>query len=223
MKLWVRMGVCASVMVVGALGICAGQSQQDQPSQDKPQEQASPDQSPQAQSPQDQSRQTQQPSEPAAPASPDTAQPGAEPQTKPPAENKTTEPQTAPPLAPEAPVLKRRPAHKPVHKKKTTKTQSGKVVVRNGGAKEGTPELAPGTSKEQQIHKRENTNQLLATTDANLKSVAGRQLTPAQQSMMEQIRTYMSQAKTAADSGDLDRAHTLAYKAHLLSDELAKK
>jgi hypothetical protein len=120
-------------------------------------------------------------------------------------------------------VLKRRPAHKPVHKKKTTKTQSGKVVIRNGGAKEGSAQLAPGTSKEQQLHNRENTSQLLATTDANLKTVVGRQLTPAQQSMMEQIRTYMTQSKAASNSGDLDRAHTLAYKAHLLSDELAKK
>ena len=223
MKFWVRMGICVAVIAFGALEVCAGQSQPDQPSQDKPQqEQAPPNQSQQGQSPQDQSPQTQQPSEPAAPSSPDTAQPGAEPQAKPPAENKTAEPQTPAPATPEAPVLKRRPAHKPVHKK-TPQTQSGKVVVRNGGAKEGTPELAPGTSKEQQLHKRENTNQLLATTDANLKSVAGRQLTPAQQSMMEQIRTYMTQSKAASNSGDLDRAHTLAYKAHLLSDELAKK
>jgi len=221
MRFWVRIGICVTVIACGTLGVCAGQSQQDQPSQDNPQ-QAPPRQSPQGQSPQEQTPQAQQPSEPAAP-SPDTTQPGAEPKAKPPAENKTVEPQTAPPPAPEAPVLKRRPAHKPLHKRKTAETQSGKVVVRNGGAKEGTPELAPGTTKEQQLHKRENTNQLLATTDSNLKSVAGRQLSPAQQSMMEQIRTYMSQSKAAADSGDLDRAHTLAYKAHLLSDELAKK
>jgi hypothetical protein len=219
MRLRVKIGICVAVIAFGALGVCAAQSQPDQPSQDKPQqEQAPPNQSPQGQSPQ-----SQQPSEPAAPSSPDTAQPTAEPQAKPPAENPTAEPQTATPATPEAPVLKRRPAHKPVHKKKTPQTQSGKVVVRNGGAREGTPELAPGTSKEQQLHKRENTNQLLATTDANLKSVTGRQLTPAQQSMMEQIRTYMSQSKAASNSGDLDRAHTLAYKAHLLSDELAKK
>lgn len=96
-------------------------------------------------------------------------------------------------------------------------------MVRNGGAKEGSPELAPGSSKEQAQHDRENTDQLLATTDANLKSVAGRQLAPAQQSMKEQIRAYVIQSKEAADAGDLDRAHTLAYKAHLLSDELAKK
>jgi len=198
------------VLAFGRLEICAGQSSQEQSPQDL---------SPQEQSP----SQGQQPTEPAPSTSPDAAQPDTKPQTQAPSENQTTSPQTPAPATPEAPVLKRRPVHKRVHEKKTTKPQSGKVVVRNGGAKEGSPQLAPGTSKEQELHKRANTNQLLATTDANLKSVAGRQLSSAQQSMMEQIRTYMSQSKAAADSGDLDRAHTLAYKAHLLSDELAKK
>jgi hypothetical protein len=200
MKLRVEIGMFVVVLALVTLGVCAEQSPQDQ----------SPSQS-------------QQPTEPAAPTSPDAAQPDSTPQTQAPTDNQTANPQAPAPATPEAPVLKRRPAHKPVHKKKTTKPQSGKVVIRNGGAKEGSPQLAPGTSKEQELHKRENTSQLLATTDANLKSVAGRQLTPAQQSMMEQIRTYMTQSKAASDSGDLDRAHTLAYKAHLLSDELAKK
>jgi len=78
-------------------------------------------------------------------------------------------------------------------------------------------------SKEQELHNRETTTQLLATTDTNLKSVAGRQLTPAQQGVLDQIRTYIRQSKEASDSGDLTRAHTLAYKAHLLSDELMRK
>ena len=220
MRLHVKLGMLVVVLAIGTLGVCA-QSAQDQ----SPQDQSPQSQSPQSQSPQSQSpSQGQQPTEPAAPTSPDAAQPDAQPQTQAPGENQTSEPQTPAPATPEAPVLKRRPAHKPIHKKKTTpKPESGKIVVRNGGAKEGSPQLAPGTSKEQQLHKQENTNQLLATTDANLKSVAGRQLTPAQQSMMEQIRTYMTQSKAASNSGDLDRAHTLAYKAHLLSDELAKK
>jgi hypothetical protein len=205
MRLRVKIGMLAAVLAFGSPGVCVGQSAQDQSPQDQPPSQG------------------QQPTEPAAPSSPDTEQPGVEPQAKPPAENHTANPQTPPPATPEAPVLKRRPAHKPVHKKKTTKTQSGKVVIRNGGAKEGSAQLAPGTSKEQELHKRENTNELLATADANLKTVAGRQLTPGQQSMLEQIRTYITQSKAASDSGDLDRAHTLAYKAHLLSDELAKK
>lgn len=130
--------------------------------------------------------------------------------------------QAEPPKDANVPVLKHR--SKPAHKKTASPApSSGKVVVKNGGARQGTPELAPGSSGEQQQHKRESTNQLLATADANMKSVAGRQLTPSQKSMMDQIRAYESQAKAATDSGDLDRAHTLAYKAHLLSDELAKK
>jgi hypothetical protein len=41
--------------------------------------------------------------------------------------------------------------------------------------------------------------------------------------MLDQIHTYVRQSKAASDSGDLTRAHTLAYKAHLLSDELIGK
>lgn len=100
---------------------------------------------------------------------------------------------------------------------------SGKVVVRNGGADEALIQIAPQLTQEQQLHNRENTTELLATTDANLKSIAGRPLTPAQQGMLDQIHSYMRQSRSASDSGDLVRAHTLAFKAHLLSDELAKK
>ncbi len=96
-------------------------------------------------------------------------------------------------------------------------------MVRNGGTSDPSSQLAPGMSQEQAQHQRETTIHLLATTDANLKSVAGQQLTPAQQSMFDQINTYVRQAKAANESGDIDRAHTLAFKAHLLSDELAHK
>ena len=77
-------------------------------------------------------------------------------------------------------------------------------------------------TKEEERRNREVTNRLLDTTEANLKSIAGRPLTPAQQGLLEQIRTYMKQSKEASDSGDLARAQTLASKAHLLSDELQK-
>jgi hypothetical protein len=96
-------------------------------------------------------------------------------------------------------------------------------VIRNGGAAEGGSQISPGMSDQQAQHQRETTSQLLATTDANLKRVSGKQLTPSQQSMLDQINTYVRQSKTASDSGDVSRAHTLAFKAHLLSDELARK
>ena len=78
-------------------------------------------------------------------------------------------------------------------------------------------------SKEQALHSRESTTELLASTDRNLKSVAGRPLSAAQQNMLEEIQTYVRQSKGATDDGDLTRAHTFAYKALQLSGELAKK
>jgi len=104
-----------------------------------------------------------------------------------------------------------------------TSGDPGKVVVRNGGAKDNAIRLSPGGTHEQELHTRENTAQLLTRTDANLKRVAGRQLTSAEQSTVDQIHAYIRQSKLATDSGDLARAHTLAFKAHLLSDDLAKR
>jgi hypothetical protein len=63
---------------------------------------------------------------------------------------------------------------------------------------------------------------MLAATQANLKQIAGRQLTPNQQDMVNQIRQFMGQSKAAVDAGDPDRARTLAWKAQLLSEELIK-
>lgn len=128
----------------------------------------------------------------------------------------------------------KKPTAKPVVRKHSIKrrtpvrktspaNQSGKVVVRNGGTKDNSGQLTPAMTQEQERHSRENTARLLATTDSNLKTITGRQLSDSQQSMLDQIRTYMKQSKDASDTGDLSRAHTLAYKAHLLSDELTRK
>ena len=40
--------------------------------------------------------------------------------------------------------------------------------------------------------------------------------------MKNQIKQFMEQSNTAAAAGDLDRAHSLALKANLLSAELVK-
>ncbi len=144
-------------------------------------------------------------------------------------------PSQAPAAPPAASTPEKKPSGTATTKKRLTRrrrkrtsakapaAQSGKVVVRNGGTSGGTAQLSPGVTQEQALHQRENTDQLLATTDANLKRVAGRPLTPAQQGIFDQIHTYMRQAKAAAEAGDIGRAHTLAYKAHLLSDDLARK
>jgi hypothetical protein len=131
---------------------------------------------------------------------------------------------------PKPPVLKHRKGKihhgSSAHKKtpsSNSSDQPSKVVVRNGGAKEGSAQLTPAMNPAQAKTQRANTASLLAATDANLKRVAGRQLTPAQQRMVDEINTYMRQSRAAAASADTNRAQTLAYKAHLLSDELARK
>lgn len=210
MKLFASFGVLAVLlmfpgMVPGSL-LTVPQSQKNQQDQDQSQNQN-----------QDQNKDQPPPSAPTSPApAPQTETPAPQ-EGLPAAKPLETSPPTQNPEK-QKPLRKK----KRVGKKSTT-SQSGKVVVRNGGAKGDAPQLSPGMSQEQALHQRENTAQLLATTDANLKRIAGRQLTPAQQSTLDQIHSYLRQVKAASDSGDVARAHTLAFKAHLLSDELAGK
>jgi hypothetical protein len=68
----------------------------------------------------------------------------------------------------------------------------------------------------------QKTNSLLSTTEENLKSISGNQLTDSQEEMVKQIRMYVEQAKTAQSAGDVERANNLATKAQLLSAELVK-
>jgi hypothetical protein len=97
-----------------------------------------------------------------------------------------------------------------------------KKVVRNGGTADPVVQLAPGMSAEQASSQRQSTTQLLATTDANLKQISTRQLSTSQRDSISQIRKYMEQAKAAEAAGDVQRAHNLASKAVLLSDDLVK-
>ena len=78
-------------------------------------------------------------------------------------------------------------------------------------------------SPEQASNQRQNTTQLLAATDANLKQISSHPINPSQQASVSQIRKYMEQAKAAEQAGDVQRAENLASKALLLSDDLAKQ
>lgn len=95
-----------------------------------------------------------------------------------------------------------------------------KTVVRNGGTADPTVDLSPAPGP-QEAARFEAYNHLLATTDANLQTISGHQLSPDQQDTVKQIKSYMEQAKAAAKDGDVQRAYNLAVKANLLSAELA--
>ena len=160
----------------------------------------------------------------AAPAKgePGPSQPAAEPQAEPTAvqEPPTKQPEQAKPESKTKVASKKRRHHKSVAAPSSTVPE--KKVVRNGGTADPAVQLAPGMSVEQASSQRQNTSQLLTATDSNLKEISSRQLNSSQQDSVSQIRKYMEQANAAEKAGDVQRAHNLASKALLLSDDLAK-
>ena len=97
-----------------------------------------------------------------------------------------------------------------------------KIVVREGGASEPTAQIAPGMTPAEAARERQNAEQLLGSTGAQLKQLAERKLNLQQQETMGQIRNYMEGARSALKEGDVSRASTLAEKAHLLAEDLVK-
>ena len=189
---------------------------------------------PPASSPQEPSKPTGQEPKPEQSAAPSqTPAPGAaeQPQNPPPDAGATQKPENAPPDSttkkPDgnttSPTGGKTRKHSRKHKPATSPGPgSSKTVVRDGSTADPVIQISPSVTEEQASHERQNTTQLLATTNANLKKMSGRQLSPNQQDMVNQIRKYMEQASAAVDAGDLQRARNLAFKAHLLSDELVK-
>lgn len=94
-----------------------------------------------------------------------------------------------------------------------------KIVVRQGGTTEPAIRLAGG---DQESQKRNEANQMLGSTDANLKKISGIQLSPEQQDTVSQIQQFVVESKAALAAGDMERGHTLAWKAQLLSEDLVK-
>jgi hypothetical protein len=95
-----------------------------------------------------------------------------------------------------------------------------KIVVPQGGISEQSIQLAGGSPGVDATQKRDKINQMLATTEENLKKVTGNQISSAEQTSVTQIRQFISQSKSAIAAGDLERAQTLAWKANLLSEDL---
>jgi len=95
-----------------------------------------------------------------------------------------------------------------------------KVIVRQGGTAEPAIQLAGGPGGDQASQKRDAAKRMLGSTEANLKKIAGLQLTADQQDTVSQIRRFVDQSKEALAAGDLERGQTLAWKAQLLSEDL---
>jgi len=98
-----------------------------------------------------------------------------------------------------------------------------KVVIHRGGVSEPVAQIIPGMTMEEARRQRQETQDLLTAADSDLKKLAARALNSSQQETVSQIRHYMDVARTALTDGDIQRAHTLAQKAQLLSDDLVQR
>ncbi|HVZ60610.1 MAG TPA: hypothetical protein VG892_07475 [Terriglobales bacterium] len=83
-------------------------------------------------------------------------------------------------------------------------------------------QLSAALSHDDVLHRKFTTSQLLEATEHNLKALT-RNLSGDEQATVQHIRSYIQQARSATESGDVERAYNLALKAHLLSDELIKR
>ncbi len=150
------------------------------------------------------------PAAPPADSAGSTENPGQGPQ---PAVPEIVNPKPGPP--------KKRSSKKPGRKHPDRKS-NGIVVVRNGGTSNSQGPISSGITVQQAPEQLKKTNSLLKATASNLQVISGKELNPSQQEMVKQIRSYMQQSKNAAVAGDVQGANNLAFKAHLLSEELVK-
>jgi outer membrane murein-binding lipoprotein Lpp len=85
-----------------------------------------------------------------------------------------------------------------------------------------TGQISPGPTPADGGSSQASTDQLLQGAEANLNGIT-RTLSKDEEAMRAQIKEFIKQSRTATTENDPARAHTLAVKARLLSDELVKQ
>jgi hypothetical protein len=103
----------------------------------------------------------------------------------------------------------------------TAQNNPPRITIDRPQTGEGSNTIAPALDHSDEAHHRQTTAQLLQSTEENLRSIT-RNLTEDEHATVAQIRNFMAQSRVATTENDLVRAHNLALKAHLLSDELVR-
>ena len=83
-------------------------------------------------------------------------------------------------------------------------------------------QISPGPTPADASHSQTSTDQLLQGAEANLNGIT-RQLSKDEEAMRTQIKEFINQSRKATTENDPARAHNLAVKARLLSDDLVKQ
>jgi outer membrane biosynthesis protein TonB len=173
----------------------------------------------------------QQPPPTATPqATPTPAEADARPAEQQPQEAQPTTPAEQQPQAGENTAEKTKPKHarhttakKPGEKSEVARNSPSRKVIpaEPSPTPQQTGQISPGPTPaggNTQI----STDQLLQSAETNLNGIT-RPLSKDEEAMRAQIREFIKQSRTATTENDPVRAHTLAMKARLLSDELVKQ
>lgn len=83
-------------------------------------------------------------------------------------------------------------------------------------------QISPGPTPATTPHDPSSTEQLLQNAEANLNAIK-RQLTHDEETTLAQVKEFINLSHKATTENDPVRAHNLAVKARLLSDELVKQ
>ncbi len=121
-------------------------------------------------------------------------------------------PAAPPPIA--IPSAKPSAPHKPVEEPAAADADS------EPSAHPAAPQISPQLSPGDQASYARKTGDDIAVAERNLGQANGKQLSAAQQDLVEKIRSFVSQSRDASKGGDWARAQNLAQKARLLSVEL---
>jgi len=81
--------------------------------------------------------------------------------------------------------------------------------------------IAADVTSQQLSQQQKTTSELLESAEKNLAGLKG--LNHDEETMVTQIKSYITQSRSATKDRDFERAYNLAVKAHLLADALVKK
>ena len=152
------------------------------------------------------------------------AQPAQQPPEAQPAATPAEQPQTAGKTAEKSKPKRTRHgvAKKPGEKSEVAHNTPRKIVPAEPAPTPAqTGQISPGPTPADGGNSQASTDQLLQGAEANLNGIT-RTLSKDEEAMRAQIREFIKQSRTATTENDPARAHTLAVKARLLSDELVK-
>lgn len=83
------------------------------------------------------------------------------------------------------------------------------------------PQIVPELTPQQSFSLQRETNESLGIAERNLAAATGKSLNAVQTDLASKVRSFISDAHEAGNSGDWTRARELAKKAQVLSEELA--